>query len=157
MLNSRKYTFVAQLDVFNSEMAGRVVTKIYRLGWTIEAAHVIARRLLRCVVGDTWLYLSPFSIYIAVWTCTGLSLNTGITSSFTKMGVGPMVRPALTFLGLERGEEAGIKPAYPGMGSFLLENFSKHYLCMLYYQSLLSPGLIALILLLNLHLFKCLL
>lgn len=96
MLNSRKYTFVAQLDVFNSEMAGRVVTKIYRLGWTIEAAHVIARRLLRCVVGDTWLYLSPFSIYIAVWTCTGLSLNTGITSSFTKMGVGPMVRPALT-------------------------------------------------------------
>lgn len=138
-------------------MAGRVVTKIYRLGWTIEATHVIAMGLLRCVVEGTGLYLSPFSIYIAVWTCTGLSLNTGITSSFTKMGVGPMVRPAPTFLGLERGEEAGIKPAYPGMGSFLLENFSKHYLCMLYYQSLLSPGLIVLILLLNLHLFKCLL
>lgn len=51
MLNSRKYTFVAQLDVFNSEMAGRVGTKIYRLGWTIEATHVIARGLLRCVVG----------------------------------------------------------------------------------------------------------
>lgn len=89
MLNSRKYTFVAQLDVFNSEMAGRVVTKIYRLGWTIEATHVIAMGLLRCVVEGTGLYLSPFSIYIAVWTCTGLSLNTGITSFAYKNGSWP--------------------------------------------------------------------
>lgn len=70
------------MDIF-SEVAGRVVTNIYRLGWTVKTAHMIAVGPAEVGVGG---YLTVVGPIAHLHGSLELSLNIGITTFAYKIG-----------------------------------------------------------------------